>query len=99
LREPDPLKAIVGFSGFLPDRPALDGAVKSRPPVCLVHGDADPVVPYQMGLAARDRLEALGVPVAFHTSPGVAHSIAPDGLEFAGAFLNRLQGAEAVPER
>jgi len=90
--------AIVGFSGALPGAESLGAEIRSRPPVCLIHGDADPVVPHDLGLMAQGRLEALGVAVAFHTSRGAGHSIAPDGLEFAGAFLGRLQTAENAPE-
>ena len=43
------------------------------PPVLIVHGDADPTVPYAHALALRDALEAAGVPVRLHTVPGGGH--------------------------
>lgn len=98
LRLADPLAAIIGFSGALPGAEALAGAIRSRPPVCLVHGDADPVVPYALGLGAREVLEKLDVPVTFHTSPGAGHTIVDDGLAFATRFLMEIAGAGEASE-
>lgn len=93
LAQPEAPMGIVGFSGFLPESSTVSALLKSRPPVCLVHGDADNVVPFELGRSARDTLEALNVPVEFHTSPGAGHTIAPDGLAFAARFLTGLVSA------
>jgi phospholipase/carboxylesterase len=84
LRRPDALAAVVGFSGRLADAP--DEAA-SAPPVLLVHGDRDEVIPVEAMAEARNGLAALGVPVEWHVSRGVGHGIAPDGLRLGAQFL------------
>jgi len=88
---PEPVRGIVSFSGALVPPPGL-GAVK--PPVCLVHGDLDAVVNPGLTAEAAAALQAAGFDVRVHLSPGTAHGIAPDGLEFATRFiLDRLAAA------
>ena len=89
LRRADPVAGIVGFSGALLGGPDLQAEIKSRPPVVLIHGDRDDVVPIQAMYHARDMLQSLGVPVTSHVSPGMMHGIANDGLQVAAAFLQR----------
>lgn len=98
LRLATPVSGIIGFSAALPGTATIGEEIASRPPVCLVHGDADEVVPYAYGRAARKRLEELGVEVEFHTSPGAGHMIAEDGLAAATSFLARVAGAAAGSE-
>ncbi len=87
LRRQVPPAAIVGFSGALPGAERLPAEIVGRPPVLLVHGDADDMIPVQALHAAANGLGAAGVPVRWHVSRGVGHGIAPDGLELAGRFL------------
>ena len=82
---------IVGFSGRLLAPEAL-GEVKTKPPVLLVHGDADPVVPYASMAEADAALKGAGFQVATHTSPNTPHGIAPDGLQMAAGFLRHVLG-------
>jgi phospholipase/carboxylesterase len=79
--------AIVGFSGMLPGADRLPGEIAARPPVLLIHGDADEVIPVEALFASAHGLGAAGVRAAWHVSRGVGHGIAPDGLEIAGNFL------------
>ena len=79
--------AIVGFSGALPGPEKLPAEIAHRPPVLLVHGDADEMIPVQALHMAANGLGAAGVAVRWHVSRGVGHGIAPDGLELAGQFL------------
>ena len=58
----------------------------------LVHGDQDPVVPFESLAEAAAGLTAAGVPVVTHVSPGVAHGIAPDGLGLAVGFIRERLG-------
>jgi phospholipase/carboxylesterase len=92
LRRATPPKAIVGYSGMLvvpedvdPDRFAAD--VKCRPPVLLVHGDQDQLIPVQALLQAAQGLASLEIPVEWHISPGIGHGIDPEGLRHGGEFL------------
>lgn len=46
---------------------------KNSPPVFIVHGDADPTVPYQHSVDLYNKLLSLGVKTAFITVPGGLH--------------------------
>jgi phospholipase/carboxylesterase len=81
--------AVVGFSGALVGAELLAGEIKSRPPVILVHGDADPVVPVQAAHGAKAALEKAQVPVELHIRPGLQHGIDEQGLVLAGRFLHK----------
>ena len=59
-------------------------------PVLLVHGAADPVVPFAAMDAAAQDLARVGIEVEAHRRPGVGHGIDPTGLELAGKFLARI---------
>jgi phospholipase/carboxylesterase len=90
---PRPLAGIVGYSGMLADEAALaasDGA--ARPPVLLVHGDADAMIPVAAFQTMKGALERHGFAVESHVSPGLGHSIDYEGLRLGGAFLARVLG-------
>ena len=86
LRRNPPPAAIVGFSGLLVGAESLPRFEKA-PPVLLVHGDADRVVPPQALFMSANALAGAGVPVQWHMSKGLAHGIDPFGLALAGQFL------------
>jgi phospholipase/carboxylesterase len=84
--------AIVGYSGLLatPEGAAPDAAeIKGRPPVLLLHGDQDPLIPVDALFQAAQSLAALEVPTEWHISPGVGHGIDQEGLRQGGEFLAR----------
>jgi phospholipase/carboxylesterase len=84
-RNPAPA-AIVGFSGMLVGGESLPRSEKS-PPVLLLHGDMDQVIPPQALFMSANGLGAAGVPVQWHMSKGLAHGIDATGLALAGQFL------------
>lgn len=91
----EPLAAIVGFSGGIVAPERLVEEVKSSPPVCLLHGDSDDVVPPMFSIGGAQALEALGFDVTLHVSTGTGHTIAPDSLEVARRFLVAHKLADA----
>jgi phospholipase/carboxylesterase len=100
LRRERPLAGIVGYSGALADAGSLSSEVRSRPPVLLVHGDADPMVPVQSMVLARDTLVALDIEVETHVSKGLGHSIDPAGVEAGVRFaLRTLLSDKRSPPR
>ena len=84
------LAGIVGYSGMLADPDALAAEVRTRPPVLLVHGEADPMVPFTAMAQAGTTLSALGFEIATHASPGLGHSIDAAGLNLGQQFLAGL---------
>jgi len=90
LRREEALAGIAGFSGMLLAPETLGAEIKSRPPVLLLHGDRDDVVPFANLALARDGLAAAGVEAATHVMPGAPHSISPDGLGAALGFLRKV---------
>ena len=87
----EPVAGLVGFSGRLLEPEALATA-RAKPPVLLVHGDRDEMVPVASLDEAKRGLASAGFDVRTHVSRGVAHGIAPDGLELARAFLREHLG-------
>jgi len=86
-RRPTPLAAVLGFSGALLGADALKVEAISRPPVFLIHGDADEIVPVGSLAAAVAGLQAADIPVRFQIRPGLPHAIDPEGIAHGGAFL------------
>jgi phospholipase/carboxylesterase len=86
--------AIVGYSGMLvlegdKDVQGYAPQVRSRPPVLLIHGDADDLIPVQALILSTQALAALEVPVEWHVSNGIGHGIDDEGLRHGGEFLAR----------
>ena len=92
LRRATPPAAIIGYSGLLAapnqtDVAAMAHEITSRPPVLLIHGDSDPLIPPQALPMSATALRALGVSVETHMSAGVGHGIGEDGLRLGVEFL------------
>ena len=87
--------AVIGYSGALIAPERLAAEVRSRPPMLLVHGDSDPVVPLRELVAAADALRAAGLSVQVETRRGLAHGIDEVGLMLGGRFLAQAFGATA----
>ena len=68
--------------------------IKSRPPILLVHGDSDDLIPPQALFQASQGLAALDVPVEWHLSQGIGHGIDQEGLRQGGEFLARRFGVK-----
>ncbi|WP_425105623.1 alpha/beta hydrolase [Ancylobacter sp.] len=86
---------IVGFSGIhvLPPEGATAAfaeEITARPPVLLIHGDLDQVIPPMALPRAVESLQQQGVVVRAHLSNGLAHGIDGTGLSLAGTFLTEV---------
>ncbi len=84
--------AIVGYSGLLAapdttDIAAMASEVRSRPPVLLIHGADDPVIPARALEMSAMGLKVLGLDARTHLSPDLGHGIDQDGLRLGGEFL------------
>lgn len=92
------LAAIVGYSGVLVTPSNQEGAAKAaeeisvKPPVLLVHGDQDDVIPPQALFLTAQGLGGMGLTAEWHLSQGIGHGIDGDGLKLGGAFLKKAFG-------
>lgn len=92
-RRAEALAGVVAFSGRLLEHERLKREVVVRPPVLLVHGDCDDVVPPRSLPEAAEGLKDAGwAEVYGHVMTGTGHGIAPDGLSVAAGFLRDILG-------
>jgi phospholipase/carboxylesterase len=91
-RRPRALAGVVGYSGALLGAEDLAAEIRSRPPMLLVHGEADPVVPFAELARAAAALKAAGLAVTTEARPRLPHSIDEQGLLLGGRFLARVLG-------
>jgi len=94
LRRARALAGIVGYSGVLVGRELLADAIKSRPPVLLVHGEDDPLVPVAALDEAAAGLTAVGVAVKAVRRPGLPHGIDDEGIRLGMEFLAQVFGVD-----
>ncbi len=96
LRRLVPPAAILAYSGGLRDAETLAATLGGRPPVLLVHGEDDAVVPAAASRASESALAALGVPVESLYCPRLGHGIDSAGISRGALFLQRaLAGLES----
>jgi len=94
LRRPQAPAAIVGYSGALAGAEHLADQITAKPPVLLVHGSHDELIPVDAMHQAAGVLSNAGLSVRWHVSEGVGHGIDGDGLVLGGEFLkSAFEGA------
>jgi len=94
LHRANPIAGVVGFSGALIGADVHPHQYTARPPVCLIHGEEDMVVPFAALEHAHTTLSNAGVPVQAYARPMLAHSIDMEGIEIARRFLTGIFGLE-----
>ncbi|MEP0336829.1 MAG: dienelactone hydrolase family protein [Alphaproteobacteria bacterium] len=95
-RRVKPLAGIIGYSGALVGDELLASEIKSKPPVLLMHGEADPIVPPDLMYHAEDTLKAAGVPVAAYLSPDLGHGLDDMGIQLGMEFLAEMFGIDVL---
>jgi phospholipase/carboxylesterase len=95
LRRERQVAGILGYSGALTGAADLPHQAKSKPPVLLVHGSADQVVPVAALHHAERELKQLGAEVRTHVSRGLGHSVDAAGLKLGADFLGEVLGVTA----
>jgi len=88
LRRAAPCAGILGYSGRLEAPETLPDEIAARPPVLLVHGEADELLPVALMDRAAEVLAANGVTVETHRCPGIGHGIDHDGVRLGAGFLS-----------
>ena len=89
LRRPSQIAAIIGYSGLMLATTETPAEISVKPPVLLVHGTDDPVVPFAAMAAAASLLSTCRIPVETLSCPGVGHTIDQAGIVNGAAFLRQ----------
>lgn len=95
LRRPRQVAAIVGYSGMLTGAAELSRQPISRPPVLLIHGSEDRIVPVTAMYAAKRKLGRLGVSVTTHVCRGLGHGVNSAGIRHGCEFVTKAFGLVA----
>jgi phospholipase/carboxylesterase len=86
MRRQKAMAGVVGFSGALAGPNRLADEITAKPPVLLIHGSSDPVVPFAAMAQAEAALKAEGVTVSTLARAGLQHGIDQEGLMAAITF-------------
>jgi phospholipase/carboxylesterase len=89
LRRKEAVAAIVGYSGRLVFGKDLLSEKLSSPPVLLIHGTADAVIPFAAMAEAEQGLKAAHIDVRSLACPQLGHSIDEAGLTAGVSFLQK----------
>ena len=88
------LAGVIGYSGVLIAAETLKEEITSKPPVLLVHGERDSVVPPQASQVAQQFLSHAGLDATLLMRPMLAHGIDEEGLRQGLAFLQKVLGGK-----
>lgn len=97
LNYPKQLAGCIALSSFM--GPTEDLTADKLPPANMTiplmwgHGEADPVVPYGFGKVGADALKKVGIPLEFHSYPGLGHSACPEEMRDVKDFIQKLTSA------
>ena len=97
LRRETQVAGVLGYSGMLTGAAELTHQTITKPPVLLIHGSADSIVPVSALHATEHALRRLGVDVATHVSAGLGHSVDPFGLRLGAEFIERVLKRQQRP--
>ncbi len=86
LRRESPCAAVLIYTGSLRNADRLDEVVKSRPPIMMIHGDEDDVVPPARVTEAVMALGEKDVLCAHHFCIGLGHSLNEEGAMMGAMF-------------
>jgi len=91
LTRPGRLKGVVTLSGFLPQVPAVTDGLSGAGglPVFWGHGQADPAIPFSLGVRGRTALREAGADLTEVDHPG-GHTITPQEARLLGQWLTDL---------
>ncbi|MBL4906556.1 MAG: dienelactone hydrolase family protein [Sneathiella sp.] len=90
LRQKTAPAGVLGYSGALIGSNTLDEEITSRPPVTLLHGEEDDILPYPSLSLAEKGLKKAGIDVTTYSRPGLGHSIDMEGIKIGEIFLSSL---------
>ncbi len=94
---------ILGYSGELVALPEHRGKTIARgpagkpPPILLIHGSLDEVIPAEALFLSATELADAKIPCQWHLSIGLGHGIDGEGLVHGGLFLANCFGLKPNP--
>lgn len=90
LIKPEKPAGIISFSGkvILPEM--IGEKTISKPEICLIHGEADSVLPFEHFLEAKKMLESEDISHESHSFPHLDHSIDIHGVRVAQNFIKKI---------
>ncbi len=86
-RRRHPVAGVVGYSGRLIGKDLTASEINCRPPMVMINGDQDELVPAEAQPIAVEALSAAGIEIQGHIRPGLGHSIDEEGIRIAQDFL------------
>lgn len=100
MRRPEPLGAVISYSGMVIAPSKLEKEMKSKTPVCLVHGKADQIVPFAAFEDAREIFKQLQIPHQAYANEHLGHGIDQGGIQIGVKFAQgALQAAKEEREK
>lgn len=81
---------VMGYAGWMTLPPPSVQSPIHFPPILLVHGAADTVVPLQGSMTAKHILEPYGGAISLYICQNLGHSINPEGLHQGERFLKNI---------
>ncbi|MEN8236889.1 MAG: dienelactone hydrolase family protein [Pseudomonadota bacterium] len=85
LSRPKACAGVLGYSGALFYPPNLP--IHCKPPIFLIHGDADEVIEVEYAMRTAAELSELGVPVKSFVAKEIGHHIDAQGQQLGGQFI------------
>lgn len=79
--------AIVAYSGHLVGPEHVKSEARGKPPILLVHGDRDDIIPIDALFQSMEGLAKAEIPCQWHLSFGIGHGIDGGGLAHGGQFI------------
>ena len=95
LRRAPPPAVLLAYAGRLLGAETLAADLRARPPVLLVHGEEDEIVPAAASREAESALTAAGVNVEAVFRPGLGHGLDEAGMALGALALQRYLGKPA----
>jgi phospholipase/carboxylesterase len=87
LRRTQLMTGVIGYSGRMVGMETTADEVKSRPPILLIHGASDDLIPADAMLETAQNLALSAIGAQWHICSNLGHGIDQAGLEIGGRFL------------
>ena len=83
------LRGVIAHSAYLPEADSLPPVAEeqAKQPLLMLHGEADPMVPMELGLSSKATLQAHGVSVDWHQYRGLEHGASIESVNEMKEFL------------